>query len=170
MTHNFDHERLPGAAHSGRRRWHHAALALLASALASAGLLANAATDTAVSPATRPQEPDEAQMRAAMQEYLQHRNVGNAADRPRYLNATSIYQFKKRDCRPAQADTAVICGYMLVTGTTYREARFSSHRFEYVDGRWVSRGPVRPIPAAKPGDPSGATPTVATPSSADPTR
>jgi CubicO group peptidase (beta-lactamase class C family) len=96
----------------------------------------------------RASEPDEAQMRAAMQEFLQARNVGSAADRPRYLNATLIQRFQKRDCRMAAPLTGFICGYLLETGTTYREVRLSSHRFEQVAGRWVSRGPVRAAGAA----------------------
>jgi CubicO group peptidase (beta-lactamase class C family) len=88
-------------------------------------------------------EPDEAQLRAAMQDYLSGRDVGPVADRPRYLNATRIHRFEKRECRPATPQPGFICGYLLETGTTYREVRISSHRFEPVEGRWVSRGPVR---------------------------
>lgn len=83
-------------------------------------------------------------MRMAMQEYLLRRNVGKAEDRPRYLNATNIHRFQKRSCAPATPEPGVVCAYLLETGTTYREARFSRHRFEFVDGRWISRGPIRP--------------------------
>lgn len=86
-------------------------------------------------------EPSEPEMRAAMQEYLEARTP-DTADRPRYLNATRIHRFEKRGCRPA--DNGVLCGYLLEVGTTYRAARISTHLFEFVDGNWVSRGPVRP--------------------------
>ncbi|MCC5867688.1 MAG: hypothetical protein JJU27_04175 [Gammaproteobacteria bacterium] len=86
-------------------------------------------------------EPTESEMRAAMQEYLEARTP-DTADRPRYLNATRIHRFEKRGCRPA--DHGVLCGYLLEIGTTYRAARISTHLFEFVDGIWVSRGPVRP--------------------------
>jgi CubicO group peptidase (beta-lactamase class C family) len=90
-------------------------------------------------------EPDEAQMRVAMQAYLEARNVGVAGDRPRYLNATNIARFQKRGCEPASPLPGVVCAYLLETGTTYREIRLSRHRFEFVDGHWVSRGPLRPV-------------------------
>lgn len=110
-----------------------------------AGSMVACATGTGVAPANTsgPPEPDEAAMREAIQQYLLGRNVGNVADRPRYLNATRIHRFQKRSCTPAKDQPGVTCAFLLETGTTYREARFSSHRFERVDGRWVSRGPVR---------------------------
>ena len=86
-------------------------------------------------------EPTESEMRAAMQDYLEARTP-DSADRPRYLNATRIHRFEKRGCRPA--DHGVLCGYLVEIGTTYRAARISTHLFEFVDGNWVSRGPVRP--------------------------
>jgi hypothetical protein len=82
-----------------------AALALLA------GTLAACTTGTGLASGSRAGsaagEPDEAAMREAIQQYLLSRDVRNAADRPRYLNATR------------------------------------SHRFAQIEGRWVSRGPVR---------------------------
>jgi hypothetical protein len=119
----------------------HAVLALLAGSLAACTTGAGLAPGSGTGPDLR--QPDEAAMRAAIEQYLLSRNVGNAADRPRYLNATRIHRFQKRGCEPASAAPEVICAFLLETGTTYREARFSSHRFEQVEGRWVSRGPVR---------------------------
>jgi CubicO group peptidase (beta-lactamase class C family) len=106
--------------------------------------LASCTAGEAAAAVAAPQEPDKSEMRAAMQEYLLSRNLGSSAGRPRYLDATRIHRFQKRECRPAQPAAGVVCGYFLETGTTYREVRLSSHRFERVDGRWVSRGPVRP--------------------------
>jgi hypothetical protein len=119
----------------------HAALALLAGALVACTTGAGLTTGPGSGPAAR--EPDEAAMREAIQQYLLSRNVGDAADRPRYLNATRIHRFQKRGCQPVSAEPGIVCAFLLETGTTYREARFSSHRFEWADGRWVSRGPVR---------------------------
>lgn len=148
------------ALRPGLSTWRAAALPLVAVALAACATGAGdagsatvtaqvpgatgAAAEAVATAVATPEEPDEAQMRAAMQEYLLSRNIGSSADRPRYLNATRIHRFDKRECRPARPDAGVICGYFLETGTTYREVRLSSHRFERVDGRWVSRGPVRP--------------------------
>ena len=114
------------------------------SIMLAATLTLAAAVATAAAPESA-REPDESEMRQAMQVYLEARSAGVAADRPRYLNATRIARFQKRGCEPAVAQAGVICAYLLETGTTYREIRLSRHRFELVDGQWVSRGPLRPV-------------------------
>lgn len=113
------------------------------SIMLAATLTLAVAVATAAAPESA-REPDESQMRQAMQAYLEARSAGVAADRPRYLNATRIARFQKRGCQSAAPQGGVICAYLLETGTTYREIRLSRHRFELVDGQWVSLGPLRP--------------------------